>query len=285
MSIQSVTLLGTKGGPAVRPGWAMPTSTLVRLDGKTILVDAGIGATVGLTRAGVAFTELDAVLITHLHSDHYLELGPLLHTAWTSGLRRPIPIHGPTGTADYWDGFRASMVYDIETRIQDEGRPDFDTLFPLHPLDESLDLALGGVRVTALRNHHPPVTDSFALRFEGGGRSVVLSGDTAPIEAMVEFAQGADLLVHEAMLTDRVTESIGKMGYGDDRLLRHVLRSHTDAADAARIAHRAGVAALALNHLVPSHEPGVTMADWRAAAEPHFGGRLHVGEDGMVINL
>lgn len=282
---ESVTLLGTKGGPAIRPGSAMPTSILVCMGGQTVLVDAGLGAAAALCRAGVAFTDLDAVLITHLHSDHYLELGPLLHTAWTAGLKRRVPVYGPSGLPAYWEGFCTSMAYDIDTRTADEGRPEFRTLFPLHLLDGNLDLALGGVRITALRNHHPPITESYALRFDSAGASAVLSGDTAPIEAMAHFAAGADLLVHEAMLVDHITALVSRMGYADDRLLTHILRSHTPAGDAARIAERAGVAALALNHLIPSGEASVGADDWRAAAAPHFSGRLYLGEDGMVIPL
>lgn len=285
MTAESIVLLGTKGGPAIRPGSAMPTSTLVRMGGKTVLVDAGLGAAAAICRAGVALTGIDAVLITHLHSDHYIELGPLLHTAWTAGLKRPVPVYGPSGLPAYWAGFMASMAYDIEIRTEDEGRPDFASLFPLHLLDDTLDLDLGGLRVTALRNEHPPVTESFALRVESGGRAVVLSGDTAPMEAMADFARGADLLVHEAMLTPGIQAIVDRMGYADNRLMDHILRSHTPAEAAARIAARAGVRALALNHLIPSGEPGITEADWRAAVAPHFNGSLHIGQDGMEISL
>ncbi len=281
----SVTLLGVKGGPAIRPGASMPTSTLVRMGGKVILVDAGLGAAMGLCRAGVALTDLDAIFITHLHSDHYLELGPLIHTAWTAGLKRRVPVYGPSGLPAYWDGFCASMAYDIDTRTEDEGRPDFRSLAPMHLLDETLCLELGGVQVTALRNHHPPITESYALRFEANGKTVVLSGDTAPIDAMVDFARDADLLVHEAMLVDGIRAIVDRMGYADDRLLQHILRSHTPAEDAAGIATRAGVRALALTHLIPDNEPGFSEAHWRAAVARAFGRRLYVGRDGLEIPL
>jgi len=282
-----VTLLGVKGGPAIRPGTSMPTATLVRMGGRTVLIDAGLGAAAGLCRAGVALTALDAVLITHLHSDHYLELGPLLHTAWTAGLRRAVPVIGPAGLDRYWQGFRAAMAFDIETRTADEGRPDFDALFTVHRLDESLDLTLGDLGVTALRNHHPPIADSFALRLQAAGKAVVLSGDTAPIDAMADFARGADLLVHEAMLEAGVQAIVDRVGHGagDNRLLAHILRSHTPAGAVAQIAARARVKALALNHLIPDNEPGIGEADWRAAVAPHFAGALHIGHDGMEIAL
>ena len=81
-----LVLLGTKGGPAIRPGGPMPTSSLLEIGGRMVVVDCGLGVTRGLTDAGVHLKTLDLVFVTHLHSDHVLELGPLLHTAWTAGL-------------------------------------------------------------------------------------------------------------------------------------------------------------------------------------------------------
>ena len=82
---QTVALMGVKGGPAIRPGSNMPTSILLQLGGKTILVDAGLGVTRGICDQGVALTDIDMIFITHMHSDHYLELGPIFHTEWTAG--------------------------------------------------------------------------------------------------------------------------------------------------------------------------------------------------------
>jgi ribonuclease BN (tRNA processing enzyme) len=285
MNDNSVTLLGVKGGPAIRPGSSMPSSTLVRLAGQTILVDAGLGCTAGLVRAGVALTEIDAILVTHLHSDHYLELGPLLHTAWTAGLKRPVPVHGPAGLDTYWEAFLASMAHDIDTRIADEGRPDPAPLAALQVLDDTTTLHIGPVSVTALRNDHPPITDSYALRLATRDHAVVLSGDTAPMPGMAAFASNADLLVHEAMLPAGVRTIVARMGYPDDRLQQHILRSHTPAAEAARIAAQAGVKSLALHHLIPDNDAGMTRADWQAAVAPHFAGPLHIGEDGLTIAL
>ncbi|MEL7026379.1 MAG: MBL fold metallo-hydrolase, partial [Pseudomonadota bacterium] len=108
-----VSLLGVKGGPSIRPGSNMPTSILLRLDDATILVDAGLGVSKAVCDQGVALTEIDAIFITHLHSDHYLELGPLLHTAWVSGRGRPLDVYGPTRLQNYWDAFLNSMEDDI----------------------------------------------------------------------------------------------------------------------------------------------------------------------------
>lgn len=280
--MNTLTLLGTKGGPAIRPGTPMPTASLLQLDDQAILIDAGLGAAMGVCRAGVALEQLDAIVITHLHSDHYLELGPLLHTAWTAGLRRQIPVWGPEGTTAYWDHFCASMAFDIDLRIRDEGRPDLRSLIDIHPITDLTQI--GPIRVSTLRNAHPPIIDSFALRFDGS-RSVVMSGDTAPIPEMVPFAQGADLLVHEAMLTAGVDALCARVGNGDDRLRTHLMQSHSPAADVAQIAQDAGVKMLALNHLIPSDDPDFTDAHWHAECGPNFTGTLILGQDGEHIPL
>jgi ribonuclease BN (tRNA processing enzyme) len=278
-----VALLGTKGGPAIRPGSAMPTASLVSIGGRRIVVDCGLGVTRGLCDQGMALADLDLIVVTHLHSDHYLELGPLLHTAWTAGLKRPVRVFGPEGLAAYWRDFCASMRFDIDLRIADEGRPDLRDLVSVTSFAEGPVLDETGLRVRALRNVHPPITDSFALRIEAAGRAVVFSGDTAPLPALADFARGADLLIHEAILMPAIDALVARVGNGDDRLKRHILRSHTEAADAARLAAEAGVRALALHHLIPADDPAFGIADWEAAVRPHWTGPLHVGRDGLQI--
>ena len=279
----ALALLGVKGGPAIRPGSNMPTATLLRIGGATVLVDAGLGVTRAICDQGVTLGELDLILVTHLHSDHCLELGPLLHTAWTAGRTRPLPVIGPTGLAACWDAFRRAMAFDVALRIADEGR------VPLGPLAEIGVLAPGpvptatGLRIEAIRNAHPPIADSFALSLSDGRRRVVLLGDTAPFDGWAAFAAGADLLVHEAMLTAGVAATIARIPDPDPRLEAHILRSHTDAVEVGRLAAEAGVGALALNHFVPDGLPGFPEAAWEAAVRTHWSGPLHIGRDGMRI--
>lgn len=280
----SVALMGVKGGPAIRPQSHMPTANLLRMGGKTIVVDAGLGVTRGICDQGVALTDIDMIFITHLHSDHYLELGPLLHTAWTAGLNRPVPVIGPVGLSAYWVGFQQSMGFDIALRIQDEGRCHFGNLANISILTPG-QVQYGDITVTTLRNVHPPIKETFALRFDTGDRTVVFSGDTAFMPQMAEFARGADLLVHEAMLPDGVEALCARMTNGDERLRAHILNSHTDAADVGRIAAEAGVKQLALNHFVPDGDPDFTDAHWDAEVRKHWSGPLHLGKDGMVITF
>jgi ribonuclease BN (tRNA processing enzyme) len=280
-----VALLGTKGGPAIRQGSTMPTSSLLTLDGKPVVVDCGLGVTRGLVDQGVALKDLATIFITHLHSDHYLELGPLLHTAWTAGLKGEVVVYGPKGTLAYLTYFFMSMQFDIETRISDEGRPDLRQLVKVHSYDETLDAMIDGIKVTALRNVHPPIDDSFALSFKSESHHVVFSGDTAHLPALADFAKGADLLIHEAMLLDGVEALVARVGNGDDRLRQHLFASHSSAQEAAQIGSDAGVKALALHHLIPSDDPSFTQKHWEEAVKPYFAGELFIGTDGLRIDL
>lgn len=280
-----VSLLGVKGGPAIRPGSNMPTSLLVRIAGRTILVDAGLGVTRAICDQGVPLTGIDLIIITHLHSDHYLELGPLLHTAWTAGLTRCIPVIGPDGLATYWDHFQRSMAADVDLRIADEGRVPLTQLAAVTTLAPGVIHRDDTLTIEAIRNHHPPIVDSFALRLTDGSRTIVLSGDTAPFDGWADFVSGADLLVHEAMLTAGVDAVIAGLDHPDPRLKDHILRSHTAAQDVGALASRAGVGLLALNHFVPDGMAAFGEDAWIAAVRTTWDGPLRIGRDGMRIDL
>ena len=284
-SEEFIVLLGTKGGPAIREGSAMPSSNLVAMGGEHIIVDCGLGVTRALTDQGVGLKDIRTVFITHLHSDHYLELGPLLHTAWTSGLKTPVTVWGPPGLEDYWANFIASMEKDTAIRIEDEGRPDLAGLVAIRQLDEGRVAEVGAIAVEAMRVDHPPLKDCFALSFASPSARVVFSADTAYFPPLAEFAKGADLLVHEAILEEGLEALVARVGNGDERLKKHILRSHTAAKDAARIAEEAGVGALALSHLIPADDPDFTEAHWEAEVRRHWSGPLHIGRDGMRIGL
>lgn len=285
MSQNYVALLGTKGGPSIRPGSSMPTSNLFVLDGQEIVVDCGLGVTRGLVDQGMCLEDVSLIFITHMHSDHCIELGPLLHTAWTAGLKTPVEIYGPAGLDVYWDGFLASMKADIDLRIEDEGRPDPRDLAHIHTIDVGTVYHQGGLLVSAIRTQHPPLIDTFALSFKTATTHVVFSGDTAPIDALVDFALGADLLIHEAMLEAALPALLARIGNGGDKLMAHWLRSHTFAHDAAITATKAGVKRLALSHLIPSDDPAYGPQDWQDAVADHWDGPLIVGHDGVRIEL
>lgn len=279
-----LVLLGSKGGPALRPGGPWPSSSLLRISGRGLVVDCGLGVTRGLVDTGISLKALDLIFITHLHSDHVLELGPLLHTAWTAGLATPVSVFGPPGTGHYWQRFCQAMEFDIEIRIVDEGRPDIRELVSIVEFGDGQVVEQRGLKVSALRVDHPPVADCFALRFEHGGKSVVFSADTAFFPPLADFAEGADILVHEAMLEEGIERLVARTGNGA-RLKEHLLASHSFAEEAGRIASEAGVRRLVLNHLIPADDAEIGEADWIAAVRKTWAGDLTIARDGLVVEL
>ncbi|TPN38823.1 MBL fold metallo-hydrolase [Mesorhizobium sp. B2-3-3] len=279
-----LVLLGSKGGPALRPGGPWPSSSLLEIGGRAIVVDCGLGVTRGLVDAGIGLKALDLIFITHLHSDHVLELGPLIHTAWTAGLATSVAVFGPPGTGHYWRRFCQAMEFDIEIRTADEGRPDIRELVSVEEFGEGQVVQQNGLKVTALRVDHPPVTDCFALRFEYDSKSVVFSADTVFFPPLVDFAAGADILVHEAMLERGIDRLVARTGNGA-RLKEHLLASHSFAGDAGRIASDAGVKRLVLNHLIPADDPEINEPDWIAAVRKTWAGDLTIARDGLVVEL
>ena len=283
--VDFVSLLGVKGGPAIRPGSNMPTSTLIHISGKNFLVDAGLGVSRSICDQGVTLNEIDAIFITHMHSDHYLELGPLIHTAWVTGRVIPIPIYGPNRLKHYWKAFLASMIDDIKLRIEDEGRINLEKLTKFHSLEGGESFCLSDTRIRVIRNVHPPIKDSFALRFEWGKLSVVLSGDTAYMPEMIDFADHADLLIHEVMLSEGIDLIMSRLGHEDHKLKKHLLQSHTLAEKVGLIAQCAKVKCLALNHFVPDGFSEFNDDDWLQAIRKHWSGKVILGKDGIRIPL
>jgi ribonuclease BN (tRNA processing enzyme) len=135
----------------------MPTSNLVVMNGQQIVVDCALGVTRGLVDQGMNLKTLSTILISHLHSDHYLELGPLVHTAWCSGLVTPVDIYGPKGIQEYWEGFVAAMKADINLRIEDDGRDDLRDFVRIHVIEAGTVLERDGLSISAIRTEHPPL--------------------------------------------------------------------------------------------------------------------------------
>ena len=278
-----IVLLGTKGGPRVGVGPSNPAN-LVVVNGTPFVIDCGMGVSHQLVSAGVPLESVKYIFISHHHSDHNLEYGNLVYNAWATGLSAPIHSFGPKGieamTKTYWE----LNKFDIETRIEDEGRPDLRKLLIAKDITEDgVVLQTDDVKVTAFRTPHPPISDNFAYKFETPDGTIVFSSDTAYNPKLAEFAHGADVLVHEAIYLPWVDKLVARVKNGAT-LKKHLLESHTAAEDVGRIAEAANVKVLVMSHLVPG-ELDVTDEDWSREARKHFNGRLIVARDLMELKL
>lgn len=274
-----IILLGTKGGPPLSRSGRNNSATLILINDTPYLIDCGYGVSRQMISAGVGLGRTRYVFITHLHSDHTLEYGPLLYNAWLSPRPPRIDAYGPKGLAAMTDAFMAYQRYDIDTRMADEGMTDLRKLVSVHEIGEpGLVLQNEQVRVTSLRVPHPPITEAFGFRFDARDRSVVISGDTAYAPELARFAAGADVLIHEALYLPGV-DAIVKRATNAPRLREHILASHTSTEDVGRIAAAAGVKTLVLSHLIPGDDLTITDANWLEGVRKHYQGRVIVGRD------
>lgn len=282
-----IILLGTKGGPTVASRTNRSNSaTLILIDGIPYLIDCGYGVSRQLLSAGISLDRLRYIFITHHHSDHNLEYGPLIYNAWVAGTTgEPLRIdtYGPAGLRKLTDDFFQYQKFDIETRIDDEGLRDPRKLVTVHEFDNAGEVMRNAnVKVTSCRVRHPPITQSYAYRFDTKDRSIVISGDTAYAPELAEFAKGAEVLVHEAMYLPAI-EKLIKEASGANRLREHLLAAHTSTEDVGRIAAQAGVKTLVLSHFVPGNDPTITEEQWTEGVRKNFKGRIIVGKDLMEI--
>ncbi|MNT52869.1 ribonuclease Z [compost metagenome] len=141
------------------------------------------------------------------------------------------------------------------------------------------------LRVTALRNHHPPIDQSYALKFEiKGGKTIVFSGDTSYFPPLAEFAANADYLIHEVMYLPAM-ERTARRSANASSLLAHLKAAHTTTTEVGQIAAAANVKNLVLTHFVPGGDPSVTADDWLEGVRQYYRGNVIVGRDLMEIDL
>jgi ribonuclease Z len=271
--------------------------TAVFAGGRMWIVDTGPGSWRTLALRRIRGEAIGAVFYTHLHSDHIGELGEFNLQTWAAGRPGPLRVYGPDGVTELVHGFSEAYAADTRFRVAHHGAallpPDRAAMVPMPVLLDGADairvLDEDGVVVTAFAVVHDPVKPAFGYRFDYGGRSVVVSGDTAPSPNLVTQARGADVLVHEAQ-ANALVRIMAEAARGANeprvaKILDDILTYHTDPADAAREAVAAGVRLLVLTHFIPPPDNAVLARIFRrdVKAVPPRG--MVLGEDGTLVVL
>ena len=275
-------LLGTGGGPTPKPNRSAPAQVII-VDGAAYVIDCGNGVARQLVMAKVPLTSVSRVFITHHHSDHNADYGNLLLLSWAADLAHGVDTYGPPPLARMTRQFLDMNRLDIRTRMADEGRPDLGRLISVHEVSSGgVIVDDGKVKVTAAVVDHPPMSPALAYRFDCPDRSIVISGDTRPSEALKTLARGADVLVHEVMYLPALEQLI-QSEPNASTLRAHLLSSHTSTQEVGRLAKEAGVKTLVLSHFVPGGYPFLKDEIWYDAVRPYFDGELIVGRDLLEI--
>ncbi|MBL8699086.1 MAG: MBL fold metallo-hydrolase [Alphaproteobacteria bacterium] len=264
-------LLGT-GCPQCDPDRLGP-ATLVRHGGRAVLVDCGSGVTQRLVQAGTPGAAIDALLLTHLHTDHLVDFYQLVVSSWHQGRARPQQVLGPPGTRRFVEGTMALWAEERAQRIAHEKRPSIAAFeMDVTEIGPGVVWEDEALRITAVPANHHPVKHAFGFVFEGGGRKLALSGDTAYCPALIEAARGADALVHECFIHREMKPAPGRSPEG----IRNVASYHTLSGEVGRVAAEARVKLLALNHFVPTKFDRAALV---AEVRETWRGPLVIGED------
>ena len=292
-----VVLCGT-GSPLADASRAAACTAIVA-GGELILVDVGPGSWEVVDLVNLPAAALSAVLLTHFHSDHIGDLGEATTQSWIAGRPRPLDVYGPPGTARVVQGFQEAYAADVGYRVAHHGDATLpraaagavahEVALGAEPTADATVFERGGLRVTMFRVDHAPIDPAVGYRFDYGGRSVVLSGDTRKSASVLEHARGADILIHEALQPDmvlrvpRVAEGLGLTRVA--KLAGDIVNYHTSPVEAAEVARDAGVSRLVLTHLVPAPGNVLTRRLFLRGVGDVYTGEVTLGEDGAEFRL
>ncbi|MDR3498519.1 MAG: MBL fold metallo-hydrolase [Parvibaculum sp.] len=292
--------------------------TAVVAGGHVVIIDTGPRSWSRFAEARIPASAIDAILLTHLHSDHIGDLGEFAVQSWIAGRKTPLEIYGPgapqeikppldaeghaygtEGTVDVVKGFADAYGTDSGFRLVHHG---VDFLAPEGARMIGHDIAKmpletattvydkDGLKISAFLVNHHPIEPAFGYRIEYKGRVAVVSGDTKKFENVAYFAKDADLLVHEA-LSDNMVRLIasGLDGAGNKRLAkmaRDTINYHTSPVEAAEIAKEANVRLLVFSHIVPPLPNALARHMFFRGVEAARGaGETMLGYDDLMISL
>ena len=272
------TFLGT-GSPVPSLRRSGPAHAVRDEAGRVLLIDCGPGVARQCVGAGIDLAAIEALVVTHLHSDHMSEFAHLATAAWHAGRDRPWRVYAPEPVLEALRGQMRALEGEITLRLAHEARGREDAFqIDAQPLQEKERFSCGGLEIEPFCVDHRPVEPAFGLIFRESGRKLCFSGDTRPVAAMVEAARGADLLVHEVVAFDEAPVAGGRRA----ETLARVSAYHSTPEEVGRIAHEAGVKALALTHIVPPDADGARLL---ARLRGTYQGPAILGEDFMEIDL
>jgi ribonuclease Z len=292
-----VVLCGS-GGPLPDPSRSGPCLALIAGE-KLFVLDPGAGAYRNLAAQGLQPGDIEAVFLTHFHSDHIGGLGELGVMRWAGGAwTTPLPVFGAEGIREVTSGLNQTFRLDAVYRSAHHGSqvvpPSGAGLSARSFSEPALESSTvvfdeSGLQVSAFRVDHDPVKPAIGYRFDYRGRSIVVSGDTSKSANLERFATGVDLLVHEALspeLMGVVQDAAAAAGNARlEKISQDVLNYHATPVEAAESAEAAGAKHLLFYHIVPPMPiPGLDSV-FLAGVSDAYGGPVTLGRDGTTISL
>jgi ribonuclease Z len=271
----------------------------VEAGSRLYIIDAGPGSARNIGLMGFDIAKVEAILLTHFHSDHIADLGEMMLQRWAGGSNvKPVDVIGPQGVETVVEGFNRAYSLDAGYRVAFHGAATVPPSgaggiarpFSLSSAEEASVVLVdeGGVKITAFNVNHSPAYPAVGYRFDYKGRSLVISGDTVPCQSLKKQSQGVDVLFHEAQQPSMIRMIHDQAGLSPNpslvKITADIPRYHTAPEDAAKIAREAGVKHLVLYHILPPLPPVLNHMFLGDAAK-YYNGPITLAVDGMLISL
>ncbi len=278
-----VTLLGTGSPPPSMRRFG--PGVLVQAGGQHLLIDSGRGVTQRLLQVGLTVGAIEALFITHLHSDHVVGIPDLWLTGWLEagfGQRKgPFRVFGPAGSQNLMDGLVKAYDWDIKARIADQKLDPANLRPEVTEIRQGVIYDKNGVKVTAFDvDHGELLKPAFGFRIDYGSRSVTISGDTRFSENLISHATGTDLLIHQvAAVREELLAS---------PVFKSILSHHTKPDEAGTVFTRVKPKLAVYYHLSllgTPKVPSVTEQEVVEMTRKTYAGPLLVGEDLMAFRI
>ena len=273
-----LTLLGT-GCPSVHPERFGP-SNLIHNDNTKILIDCGSGVTQRLIQAGFLGSEIDYLLLTHLHSDHVIDFYQLIISSWHQYRKRKWNIIGPIGTKSFLNSIMKSWEKERNLRIMYEKRDSTESFnLNIKEINDDGKLNIDDIEVEYFKVDHKPVVNAYGYNFINNGNKITISGDTKPCENLNKHSLNADILLHEVFIEDEI---LPQKGIRSAETVHNVRNYHTISRDVGKIARKVSAKNLVLTHFVPPNFDKKKLIDIVAL---DYGKKPIIGEDLMTIDI
>ena len=274
-----ITLLGT-GNPQPNLRRAGPSNHLA-IGGQSVLLDCGSGTVRQLLKAGRDAKDIDYLFLTHMHSDHTVDIAHVLITGWIRYRDKPIRIVGPPQTKEFVDRVLHAFEFDLRLRrLDDRVGKDIMTV-EVTEMSDGESFEADGWKATAVEVEHGYVKPSLGFIFDDGKAKIMVSGDTTGCDAVRDAARGVDLLVHELMRDSEAGDPHGDKLAAVPELRRRIIESHTCPHQLGPIARDADVPRLALTHMsAATDDPWI-----REIIASDYRGEIIMGEDLTTITV
>lgn len=273
-----LTLLGT-GCPSVdykRCG----SSNLVSTRHTKLLIDCGSGVTQRLNQAKVSSANIDALILTHLHSDHVVDLYQLIISSWHSYRIKPWKIYGPKGTKKFVKKIMDAWSDERKQRISYEARSSVKAFdIKIAEFNKFGSISFEDIKVKYFEVDHKPVKYAYGFSFYNKSKKLTISGDTRPCENLIKYAQNSDVLLHEVYVEGEIKE-INKMR--TKKTLHNVQKYHTSSSQVGKVALLSKCKKLVLTHFVPTK---FNISRLRKIIKKDFGRNPIIGHDLLKIKI